>query len=75
MTVFGRRQLLIGVLARIVGSTALAWVLYEPLPDPSRIYYGTDTRAVGLLAGVALAFAVAGPPAAAAAAPGGPGSC
>ena len=34
----------------------LAWVLYEPLTDPSRIYYGTDTRAVGLLAGVALAF-------------------
>src|SRR5262249_53580992 len=38
------------------GSTALAWVLFHPNTDPSRIYYGTDTRAVGLLAGVALAF-------------------
>lgn len=56
MTLFGRRHLLIGVLAGIVGSTILSWVLYEPLVDPSRIYYGTDTRAVGLLAGVALAF-------------------
>ncbi len=56
MALFGRRHLLIGVLVGIVGSTILAWVLYEPLTDPSRIYYGTDTRAVGLLAGVALAF-------------------
>ena len=45
------------MLVLIAGSTALAWVLWEPLTDPSRIYYGTDTRAVGLLAGVALAFA------------------
>jgi peptidoglycan/LPS O-acetylase OafA/YrhL len=53
---FGRRRLLVGVGAGIVGSTILAWVLWEPFTDPSRIYYGTDTRAVGLLAGVALAF-------------------
>jgi peptidoglycan/LPS O-acetylase OafA/YrhL len=53
---FGRRRLLLGVLAGIAGSTILAWVLWEPFTDPSRIYYGTDTRAVGLLAGVALAF-------------------
>ena len=54
--VFGRRRLLAGVGAGIVGSTILAWILWEPFTDPSRIYYGTDTRAVGLLAGVALAF-------------------
>ena len=42
--------------AGIAGSTILAWVLWEPFTDPSRIYYGTDTRAVCLLAGVALAF-------------------
>lgn len=43
----------IGVLA----STAAMWLLYEPLKDPSRIYYGTDTRAAGLLLGALLAFA------------------
>jgi peptidoglycan/LPS O-acetylase OafA/YrhL len=52
----GRRWLLAGVLVLIAGSTALAWMLWQPFTDPSRIYYGTDTRAVGLLAGVALAF-------------------
>ena len=42
----------IGVLV----STAAMWLLYEPLEDPSRIYYGTDTRAAGLLLGALLAF-------------------
>jgi hypothetical protein len=31
-------------------------LLYVPGVDPSRIYYGTDTRATGLLCGAALAF-------------------
>jgi peptidoglycan/LPS O-acetylase OafA/YrhL len=31
-------------------------VLYHPSLDPSRIYYGTDTRAAGLLFGCALAM-------------------
>ena len=31
-------------------------VLYHPSLDPSRIYYGTDTRAGGLLFGAALAM-------------------
>ncbi len=31
-------------------------LLYQPDADPSRIYYGTDTRAAGLLIGAALAF-------------------
>ena len=30
-------------------------MLYEPGTDPSRVYYGTDTRAAGLLIGAALA--------------------
>ena len=30
-------------------------ILYEPGTDPSRVYYGTDTRAAGLLIGAALA--------------------
>jgi peptidoglycan/LPS O-acetylase OafA/YrhL len=31
-------------------------VLFEPAVDPSRVYYGTDTRASGLLLGAALAL-------------------
>ena len=31
-------------------------LLYDPHGDPSRIYYGTDTRAMSLLVGVLLAF-------------------
>ena len=34
----------------------LAWILFDPGADASRVYYGTDTHAVGLLAGVALAL-------------------
>ena len=46
-------------VAWIIGGGALAsaiamWVLYSSA-DPSRIYYGTDTRAAGLLIGAALA--------------------
>lgn len=46
------------VLIIMVGSivSALAMViLYTPGADPSRVYYGTDTRAFGLLIGAALA--------------------
>jgi peptidoglycan/LPS O-acetylase OafA/YrhL len=39
-----------------IGSAVLMAYLYDPLADPSRIYYGTDTRAGGLLIGAALAF-------------------
>jgi peptidoglycan/LPS O-acetylase OafA/YrhL len=56
MKLFGRGRLLIGVLAGAAGSIALAWILFDPGHDASRIYYGTDTHAVGLLAGVALAM-------------------
>ena len=56
MKLFGRGRLLIGVLAGAAGSVALAWILFDPGHDASRIYYGTDTHAVGLLAGVALAM-------------------
>jgi peptidoglycan/LPS O-acetylase OafA/YrhL len=56
MKLFGRGRLLLGVLAGAVGSVVLAWILFDPGHDASRIYYGTDTHAVGLLAGVALAL-------------------
>jgi peptidoglycan/LPS O-acetylase OafA/YrhL len=51
-----RRGLLVAVLAGSAGSALLMAILYQPGVDPSRIYYGTDTRAAGLLVGVALAF-------------------
>lgn len=37
-------------------SALLMAALYNPAIDPSRIYYGTDTRAFSLLIGAALAF-------------------
>lgn len=40
-------------------STALMFVMYQPDADPSRIYYGTDTRAAGFLIGAALALLLA----------------
>ncbi len=51
-----RRNLLLTVIAGAVASTALMAVLYRPGIDPSRVYYGTDTRAAELLIGAALAF-------------------
>ncbi|MGW8375513.1 acyltransferase family protein [Streptomyces sp. ODS28] len=42
-------------LAALASFTAMA-VLYTPLQDPSRVYFGTDTHAGGLLLGAALAF-------------------
>ncbi len=41
----------------VLASTALMWLMYVPYDDPSRVYFGTDTRASGLFVGVALAFA------------------
>ncbi len=43
------------ILAGAVGSAALMAALYKPGTDPSRVYYGTDTRAAALLIGAALA--------------------
>ena len=56
MKLFGRGKLVLGVLAGALASVALAWILFDPGGDASRVYYGTDTHAVGLLAGVALAM-------------------
>ncbi|MDQ3736917.1 MAG: acyltransferase family protein [Actinomycetota bacterium] len=44
------------VLLGAVGSALLMAILYRPDVDPSRVYYGTDTRVAGLLLGAALAF-------------------
>jgi len=39
-----------------VGSAVLMASLFRPAMDPSRVYYGTDTRAQGLLFGAVLAL-------------------
>ncbi|QHT59481.1 acetyltransferase [Paenibacillus lycopersici] len=50
-----RGWLMVMILAgAAVSAGAMAW-LYVPGLDPSRVYYGTDTRAFGLLIGAALA--------------------
>lgn len=45
------------VVAGALVSTLWMWLLHVPLDDPSRVYYGTDTRAASLLIGSALAIA------------------
>lgn len=37
-------------------SFSLMWILFDPAKDPSRVYYGTDTRVFSLLCGAILAF-------------------
>jgi peptidoglycan/LPS O-acetylase OafA/YrhL len=49
-----RLAVLTAILA--VGSAAEMALLYRPSFDPSRVYFGTDTRAFALLAGAALAM-------------------
>jgi peptidoglycan/LPS O-acetylase OafA/YrhL len=51
-----RPRLAIATVALALVSSILMAVLYHPSLDPSRIYYGTDTRAGGLLFGAALAM-------------------
>jgi peptidoglycan/LPS O-acetylase OafA/YrhL len=52
-----RRRRVVNLALAGAGASAMAMaVLYVPGVDPSRIYYGTDTRATGLLFGAALAF-------------------
>src|SRR5215204_5684674 len=51
------RRVLVVALGGAAISVALMAILFVPGVDPSRLYYGTDTRATGLLVGAALAFA------------------
>jgi peptidoglycan/LPS O-acetylase OafA/YrhL len=53
----GRKRLPYAIIGGILGSAALMWLLYKPAPaDPSRVYYGTDTRAFLLLMGILVAL-------------------
>jgi peptidoglycan/LPS O-acetylase OafA/YrhL len=51
-----RPRLAVVTLALAVASAILMAALYHPSLDPSRVYYGTDTRAFELLFGAALAM-------------------
>ena len=51
-----RRRVVLLLLVATAASTLLMALLYSPELDPSRVYYGTDTRAAGLLIGAILAF-------------------
>lgn len=46
----------LGVLGTAVLSAIWMGVLYRPGTDPSRVYYGTDTRLFSILLGIGLAF-------------------
>jgi len=50
-----RASLLSALVLAILVSTLLGLALYDPWLDPSRVYYGTDTRALAPLIGAALA--------------------
>ncbi|MBM7569108.1 peptidoglycan/LPS O-acetylase OafA/YrhL/lysophospholipase L1-like esterase [Paenibacillus sacheonensis] len=53
-----RGKLAVATLAvAVVSFTAMA-IMYEPGSDPSRVYYGTDTRAFGLLIGAGFAIVI-----------------
>jgi peptidoglycan/LPS O-acetylase OafA/YrhL len=51
-----RPRLALATLALAIVSSIEMAILYHPSLDPSRVYYGTDTRAAGLLFGAALAM-------------------
>lgn len=68
--VTGRERRRMAVITTLLGAISSAWcaVAYRPDVDPSRVYFGSDTRLVAVLLGAALALWVG---AAAVAVPGG----
>lgn len=63
LAVIRRRVNLAGVLIVLSAASALLMaLLHHPGIDPSRVYYGTDTRAHQLLVGAAVAAIVSGGP-------------
>ncbi|WP_308615605.1 acyltransferase family protein [uncultured Enorma sp.] len=55
---FGARRKVIRIVVAVLAvASALGMaLLYNPAADPSRVYYGTDTRAFAMLVGALLAF-------------------
>ena len=56
MALLRPKFILLLILAAAASSSVWMALLFQPNADPSRIYYGTDTRAGGLLLGVTLAY-------------------
>ena len=58
LKLFGNRRRAMALIIFGGAAISLIWmsILFEPGMDPSRAYYGTDTRASGLLMGAALAL-------------------
>lgn len=54
----GTRNLGIVTTILTVISIGLMWVMFDPNLDPSRVYYGTDTRMFSLLIGALLAILI-----------------
>jgi peptidoglycan/LPS O-acetylase OafA/YrhL len=51
------KRWIFGLLVATAATSAVVMaILFEPYADPSRVYYGADTRLSGLLLGAALAF-------------------
>jgi peptidoglycan/LPS O-acetylase OafA/YrhL len=57
LALYGKRWFPKVVLVGALVSAGLMALLFVPGSDPSRVYFGTDTRAAGLLVGSILAFA------------------
>lgn len=51
-----RGKMFLFILSAAVVSALAMLVIYDPGTDPSRVYYGTDTRAFSLLIGAALSI-------------------
>lgn len=57
----GRRRNLAAIVLGLAALSALEMaLLYDPAVDPTRVYYGTDTRAFSLLIGAFLAIVTTG---------------
>jgi peptidoglycan/LPS O-acetylase OafA/YrhL len=56
MRLLKAQRLFFLTVAGAAASAMLMATLYQPDMDPSRVYYGTDTRAFALLIGAALSF-------------------
>ncbi|HTN99765.1 MAG TPA: acyltransferase family protein [Microthrixaceae bacterium] len=53
---FSHQAVRIGLAITALASSIAMAVMYEPYADPSRVYYGTDTRLAGMLVGALLAL-------------------
>jgi peptidoglycan/LPS O-acetylase OafA/YrhL len=53
---YGKSKARIGLVVVALASAIEMAILFEPYTDPSRVYYGTDTRIAGLLVGAVLAL-------------------